>query len=58
MFIISWSGRYADPAAVHHALIALCAIAVVLALVSGWLGASWRTGWASVSTTARTVAAK
>lgn len=38
LFIISWSGRYADPAAFHRAPIAISAIAVVLALVSGWLG--------------------
>jgi uncharacterized membrane protein len=38
LFILSWAGRYADPAAFHPAPIAISVIAVVLALVSGWLG--------------------
>ena len=54
LFIVSWSGRYADPAAFLRAPIAISAIAVVLALVSGWLGGELVDGWASASTTGRT----
>jgi uncharacterized membrane protein len=38
LFIISWAGRYADPAAFLRAPLALSAIGVALALASGWLG--------------------
>jgi uncharacterized membrane protein len=38
VFIVSWSGRLADPAAFLRAPLAISAIGVALALVSGWLG--------------------
>jgi uncharacterized membrane protein len=38
LFIFSWGIRFGDPAAVHGVAILLSAIAVLLALVSGWLG--------------------
>jgi uncharacterized membrane protein len=38
LFVFSWGIRVRDPAAVHGAAILLSAMAVLLALVSGWLG--------------------
>jgi uncharacterized membrane protein len=38
MFVVSWAMRYGDPDAVNGSAILLSAIAVALALVTGWLG--------------------
>jgi uncharacterized membrane protein len=38
LFIASWGIRYGDPAAAKGGAILLSAVAVLLALVSGWLG--------------------
>lgn len=38
LFVFSWGIRYGDPAAVSGSAVVLSAIAVTLALASGWLG--------------------
>jgi uncharacterized membrane protein len=38
LFILSWSGRYGDPAAFQRGPLAISAIGIALALASGWLG--------------------
>jgi uncharacterized membrane protein len=38
LFIVSWGIRYADPGAFHGSAVVLSLVAVLVALVSGWLG--------------------
>jgi uncharacterized membrane protein len=38
LFIVSWGIRYGDPGAFHGSAVVLSLVAVLVALVSGWLG--------------------